>query len=91
MYCFSPFSLLGRVLQKLALNKSDAILILPRCPTQAWFFGCHEHAYTHLPILLPQTPDLLTATCPSALPLPTPQYGADAGCPAGPQGSGIFC
>ncbi len=59
MYCLPHFSLLGGVLQKLALNKSDAILILPRWPTQVWFSAAMA-MLTHLPMLLPRTPDLLT-------------------------------
>ncbi len=59
MYFFPPLSLLGRVLQKLALDKSDAILILPLWPTQARF-SAPKGMLTHLPRLLPRTPDLQT-------------------------------
>ncbi len=58
-YCFPPFSLLGWVIEKLAMDKSDAILILPQWPTQAWF-SATIGMLIHLPILLPRTPDWLT-------------------------------
>lgn len=37
LYCFPPFSLIGRCLQKLQLDGGSAILIAPLWPTQAWF------------------------------------------------------
>jgi ribonuclease HI len=37
IYAFPPFSLLGRVLQKIALDRAEAIVIVPHWTTQAWF------------------------------------------------------
>lgn len=37
VYCFPPFSLLGRVMQKVKLEKVDMILIAPVWRTQHWF------------------------------------------------------
>ena len=36
-YIFPPFSMLGRVLQKIQQDKTDAVVITPLWPTQAWF------------------------------------------------------
>ena len=36
-YLFPPFSLAGRVLQKISMDQTQAILILPHWPTQPWF------------------------------------------------------
>lgn len=36
-YIISPFSMLGKVLQKIQQDKANAIVIAPLWPTQAWF------------------------------------------------------
>ena len=35
-YCFPPFSLLGRCLQKIAMDQAGCIIIIPNWPTQPW-------------------------------------------------------
>jgi hypothetical protein len=36
-YCFPPFSLISRILQKLKSDKTDMTLLAPLWPTQHWF------------------------------------------------------
>ncbi|XP_061176076.1 uncharacterized protein LOC133185029 [Saccostrea echinata] len=36
-YIFPPFSMLGKVLQKIQQDKTNAVVIAPLWPTQAWF------------------------------------------------------
>lgn len=36
-YAFPPFSLTGRVLQKISMDRAEAIIIAPQWPTQAWY------------------------------------------------------
>jgi len=37
VYCFPPFSVIGKVLQKLLQYQTTAILVLPDWPTQFWY------------------------------------------------------
>ena len=37
VYCFPPFSVIGKVLQKIIFSKTTAILVLPDWPTQFWY------------------------------------------------------
>lgn len=37
MYCFPPFSVIGRMLQKLNTAQATALVILPMWPTKPWF------------------------------------------------------
>lgn len=37
VYCFPPFSIIGKVLQKIIFAKTTAILVLPDWPTQFWY------------------------------------------------------
>ena len=37
MYIFPPFSIVGRVLQKISADQATAIVVLPYWPTQPWF------------------------------------------------------
>ena len=37
VYCFPPFSVIGKVLQKLLQYQTTAILVLPERPTQFWY------------------------------------------------------
>ena len=37
IYCFPPFSLIGRVLQKISQSQVRAIIVLPDWPTQCWY------------------------------------------------------
>ena len=36
-YCFPPFSLISRILQRLKADKTDMTLVVPLWPTQHWF------------------------------------------------------
>ena len=37
IYIFPPFSIVGRVLQKISADQATAIIIVPNWPTQPWF------------------------------------------------------
>ena len=37
VYCLPPFSVIGKVLQKIILAKTTAILVFPDRPTQFWY------------------------------------------------------
>ena len=50
-YAFLPFSLIGRIIQKISIKTSTGILIVPNRPTQLW--------YSHLMKILIDTPILL--------------------------------
>ena len=62
IYCFPPFSLIGKVLQYIQESNTIAILVIPYCPTQFW--------YPHLLQLLKSQP-LVIKTLKSTL---TPPY-----------------
>ena len=36
-YLFPPFSVIGQALQKLRVDKVDALMVIPRWPTKPWF------------------------------------------------------
>ena len=59
-YAFPPFSLTGRVIQKMEEEEADLVLIVPRWPTQPWF--------PHVMRRLVDVPLILPAGC---LPLPS--------------------
>lgn len=57
-YIFPPFSLIGRILQKLEEDKvRKAVLIVPKWVTQSWYRKLLERL-TGNPIRLPLIPDL---------------------------------
>lgn len=59
-YIFPPFSLLGKVLQKIQDDQvPKAIVIAPCWPTSAWYPTLLSLLFDN-PIRLPQKPDLLT-------------------------------
>ena len=37
IYAFPPFSLVGRTLRKIITDKTEAIIVVPKWPTQAWY------------------------------------------------------
>ena len=53
-YAFPTFSLIGRIIQKISIEASTGILIVPNWPTQPW--------YPHLMKILIDTPILLPST-----------------------------
>ena len=58
-YIFPPFSLIGRVLQKIRAEQASALVIVPLWPTEPWFptfLGLLDRN----PIQLPRLPNLLT-------------------------------
>ena len=61
IYCFPPFSLIGKVLQYIQESNTIAIPVIPYCPTQFW--------YPHLLQLLKSQP-LVIKTLKSTLTLP---------------------
>ena len=62
IYAFPPFSVIGRVLDKVIREKpTTMLLITPYWPTQAWFTTLLRLAKTH-PIRLPVTPDLVLSS-----------------------------
>lgn len=58
-YVFPPFSLIGRILQKLRSDGGMALMIVPRWPTQPWFTVFLEMLIEQ-PLLLLQMDKLLT-------------------------------
>jgi len=59
-YIFPPFCLVSRVMQKIQKDQTTAILIAPTWNTQPWYPQILE-SLVELPILLPQTPTLLSS------------------------------
>ncbi|MEO1211812.1 MAG: hypothetical protein AAFX78_20250, partial [Cyanobacteria bacterium J06638_20] len=57
-YACPPFSLLGKVAQKLTQDDGDAILVMPDWPLAAWF-SLIPHRLVDYPLLLPQMHRLL--------------------------------
>lgn len=57
-YACPPFSLLGKVAQKLTQDDGDAILVMPDWPSAAWF-SLIPHRLVDYPLLLPQMHRLL--------------------------------
>lgn len=58
-YAFPPFSLLGKVIQKIQNDKAHGILVVPYWPTQPWYPQMTKLLVTE-PILLPKKKDTLT-------------------------------
>ena len=63
-YMFPPFSLIGRVLQKIRVDQAEVMIVVPHWPTQPWFTTfmemlkrgpCILHPQNNM-LLLPQTP-----------------------------------
>lgn len=52
-YAFPPFSLLGRVVQKLEADQAEGIVIVPNWPSQPWFPKVMSLAVT-APLILPK-------------------------------------
>lgn len=59
VYCFPPFSVVNRVLQKIQMEEAEVILIVPYWTTQSWFAKL-TRMLIELPLLLPRKRDLLT-------------------------------
>ena len=57
-YCFPPFSLLGRCLQKIAMDQAEYIVLVPNWPTQPYYSKVMEMLVS-LPLVLPCQPQLL--------------------------------
>ena len=57
-YMFPPFSILGRVLQKLQEDEAQAVLIAPLWPTQVWFTKLLGMICS-TPVLLPHSKKIL--------------------------------
>jgi hypothetical protein len=51
-YVFPPFSMIGRCLQKIALDQAECVMVVPAWPTQYWFPELTK-MLTDSPILLP--------------------------------------
>lgn len=58
-YAFPPFSLLGKVLQKVSEDYGELILVMPDWPSAAWF-SMVAHLLADYPLLLPRMHKLLT-------------------------------
>lgn len=58
-YAFPPFSMLGRVVQKMITEEARGILIAPLWTTQAWFSLLLRHIVAQ-PVILPPPQDILT-------------------------------
>ena len=42
IYAFPPFSIVGKVLQKITFDKASGIVVIPDWPTQPWFARLHQ-------------------------------------------------
>lgn len=58
-FCFPPFSLLPRFLQRLEVLEADCVLVAPLWTTQSWFTKMLRLLIDH-PVLLPARDNLLT-------------------------------
>ena len=58
IYVFPPFSVVGRVLQKIVTDRAEAIVIIPHWPTQPWFSRVH-HMLRQPPVILRVRPETL--------------------------------
>ena len=58
IYCFPPFSIIPRVLQKIRMDRAVALMIVPLWTTQPWF-PVLMRMLIHVPILLPRRADLI--------------------------------
>jgi len=58
-YLFPPFSLIGRVLQKIQNDRATVLMIVPNWPTQPWFTTLHEMMVGHPVIINPGQSNLL--------------------------------
>ena len=68
LYAFPPFSLLPRILQKVALEEVDLLLVAPLWPQRPWF-PLLLSLVAGIPRSLPKIPDLLLqpiSLCPHA-------------------------
>ena len=69
VYLFPPFSLIGRVLQKIQQDAATAILLMPVWPTKAWFptalrmLAAHPVLLPRQCIMLPQDPQMQHPLC----------------------------
>ena len=59
IYCFPPFSLIGRVLQKIHVCQSTVIVAVPRWSTQFWYPNLLK-MLLQAPVQIPVTPNTLT-------------------------------
>ena len=57
-YAFPPFSVMGRVLQKVRLEKAELVLIAPLWTSQPWFAALLQMSISH-PVLLPHRKDIV--------------------------------
>ena len=57
-YAFAPFSVLGRVLQKIQEGMAEGIILIPNWPTQPWFPKV-TRLLVREPLLLPKNSPLL--------------------------------
>ena len=58
IYCFPPFSLLGKCLQKIMLDQAEAIVVMPNWPTQTYYSKAMEMLIDQ-PLLLLKRGNLL--------------------------------
>lgn len=59
IYCFPPFSLIGKVLQKIQVCQATAIVVVPRWRTQFWYPKLMK-MLLQAPVQIPVTPSTLT-------------------------------
>lgn len=58
VYAFPPFSIVGKVLQKITFDQARAIVVLPEWPTQPWFSRLHQ-MLRQTPLRIRTTPQTL--------------------------------
>lgn len=59
MYCFPPFCIIHRLVNKVKQEQAEVIAVVPLWTTQPWFSAL-TRMLVDLPVLLPRRPDLLT-------------------------------
>lgn len=57
-YAFPPFSVMGRCVQQIRLQKARGIIVAPLWSTQTWFADLMKISTDH-PAILPTTPDMV--------------------------------
>lgn len=60
IYCFPPFSMIGKCPAKMQQDKAEAILVIPCWNTQTWFPQALR-MLVHTPLLYPPHPNMLTS------------------------------
>ena len=61
LYAFPPFCLIGKCLQKISIDQSEVLIVVPKWPTQTWF-SMLLHMLVDDPLILPRSKNILYNT-----------------------------